>query len=212
MSLPITHLLIAYLCFHLLGFHLYPIVIISSAQIAWEGAKADGHHNAHHSLCTWHKIHMGLLSLRLGSFPIPETAKEIMADVKKWLNWFCTRSSILLPYPYTVFTTSLALLDAIILSYARCETLKHGLEARRHLQEHVASPYFCRVCGEGSSRALLKWLANSFFNVQHKLLFYYRLDVRCFDEYVNSAVEGQHSSVKTTNTGKHKQSISFLFS
>ena len=91
-------------------------------------------------------------------------------------------------------------LNTILISNARCETLKHGLEARRHLQEYVASTYFCHVCGEGTSRAILKWLANSFFNVQHKLLFYYRLHVRCFDQYVNSAVEGQHSAVKTTTT------------
>jgi hypothetical protein len=79
------------------------------------------------------------------------------------------------------------------------------MEARRHLQEFVGSPYFCHVCGEATSQALLKWLANSFFSVQHKLLFFYRLDVRCFDEYVNSAVEGQHAAVKTTNTGSYQR-------
>ena len=89
------------------------LVSIFSAQIAWEGAKADGHHNAHHSLCAWHKIHMGLLSLRLGSFPMPDIAKETMDDVKKWLNWFCTRSSILLAHPEKSFTTSLSLIQLL---------------------------------------------------------------------------------------------------
>ncbi len=108
---------------------------------------------------------------------------------------FKTSRATLIKFYHTTF------LITILISYARCETLKHGLEARRHLHEYVASPYFSHVCGEGTSRAILKWLANSFFNVQHKLLFCYRLHVRCFDEYVNSAVEGQHSAVKTTNTG-----------
>ncbi len=85
--------------------------------------------------------------------------------------------------------------------HLRCESHKQGLEARRHIQDHIASPYFLHVCGDATSQALLKWLANSFFSVQHKLLFYYRLDVRCFDEYVNSAVESQHAAIKTTNTG-----------
>ena len=80
--------------------------------------------------------------------------------------------------------------------FERCESPKHGLEARRHLQEYVGSPYFCLVCGSGTSQAILKWLANSFFSIQHKVLFYYRLHVRCFDEYVNSTVESQHSAIK----------------
>jgi hypothetical protein len=69
--------------------------------MAWDGAKADGHHNAHHCLCAWHKIHMGLHSLRLGSFPIPDSAKEVMDDVKKWLNWFCTRSFTIFSHLHT---------------------------------------------------------------------------------------------------------------
>jgi hypothetical protein len=85
--------------------------------------------------------------------------------------------------------------------WKRCESQKRGLEARRHLQEYVGSPYFCLVCGEGTSKAVLKWLTNSLFSIQHKVLFYYRQHVRCFDEYVNSAVEGQHSAIKASNTG-----------
>ena len=88
-------------------------------------------------------------------------------------------------------------------SCCRCESHQQGLEARRLIQEHLASPDFLRVCGEASSQSLLKWLANSFFSVQHKLLFYYRLDVRCFDEYVNSAIESQHAAIKSTHTGTY---------
>ena len=66
--------------------------------MAWEGAKADGVHNAHHILCAWHKVHMGLHSLRLGSFPDKERGHAAMNEVKQWLNWFCTRSSLLTYY------------------------------------------------------------------------------------------------------------------
>jgi hypothetical protein len=87
-----------------IGWVLSHVVINLPVQFAWEGAKkADGHHTAHHCLCAWHKIHMGLHSLRLGSFPILDSAKEVMDDVKKWLNWFCTRSFMItsMSHPHT---------------------------------------------------------------------------------------------------------------
>ena len=63
--------------------------------MAWEGAKADGFHNAHHVLCAWHKIHMGVHSLRLGTFPDKDKGQAAINEVKAWLNWFCTRLFIL---------------------------------------------------------------------------------------------------------------------
>ena len=103
------------------------------------------------------------------------------------------------PFTLTLFEPSPSLV--LPLSCCRCESHQQGLEARRHIQDHLASPYFLHVCGEASSQSLLKWLANSFFSVQHKLLFFYRLDIRCFDEYVNSAIESQHAAIKTTHSG-----------
>ena len=105
------------------------------------------------------------------------------------------------PFTLTLFEPSPSLV--LPLSCCRCESHQQGLEARRHIQDHLVSPYFLRVCGEASSQSLLKWLANSFFSVQHKLLFYFRLDVRCFDEYVNSAIESQHAAIKSTHTGTY---------
>jgi hypothetical protein len=84
-----------------------PVFINFPVQMAWEGAKADGHHTAHHCLCAWHKIHMGLHSLRLGSFPIPASAKKVIDDVKKWLNWFCTRSFMFMSDPHTCLSIPL---------------------------------------------------------------------------------------------------------
>ena len=118
----------------------------------------------------------------------------------RWSNGWTGSVPGHLSLPITITTYSLPSY-LLPVSHSRCESDKQGLEARRRIQDHLASPYFLHVCGDATSQALLKWLANSFFSVQHKLLFYYRLDVRCFDEYVNSAVESQHAAIKTTNTG-----------
>jgi hypothetical protein len=51
--------------------------------MAWEGAKAVGFHNAHHVLCAWHKIHMGIHSLRLGTFPDKDKGRAAINEVKE---------------------------------------------------------------------------------------------------------------------------------
>ena len=106
--------------------------------------------------------------------------------------------------------------------------MAYAKEATRQLNMFVASPYFVDVCGAYASAELLAWLANSFFLHSDSLYFCHRKvcisgsttpyvnhrpfanpslkfcitqHLRCFDEYVNSVVEGQNSAAKTTNTG-----------
>ncbi len=76
-----------------------------------------------------------------------------------------------------------------------CELTPH------QLYEYVGSSAFIDVCGAQTSATLFHWLGNSFFANSHLLLFYFRKQLRHFDEYVNSIVEEQHAAVKTSTTG-----------
>jgi hypothetical protein len=86
-----------------------------------------------------------------------------------------------------------------LMKYA--ETIEESNVATRNLYAYVKGRVFITHCGQAASDALSAWLANSFFNVENKLLFYFRKNLRHFDEYVNSLCEGQNSAMKTTSTG-----------
>ncbi len=65
----------------------------------------------------------------------------------------------------------------------------------------VGSNLFLGACGKHASDAILAWLANNFFVHAESLFFAYKINLRCFDEYVNSVVEQQNGAVKTKATG-----------
>jgi hypothetical protein len=105
----------------------------------------------------------------ISTFTKPLEGKLMFREVKTWLQMFCTKY----------------------------ETIAHAQEATRQLNMFVGSAIFVDTCGRHASDAILAWLANSFFVHAESLFFAYRKHLRCFDEYVNSVVEQQHSAVKT---------------
>jgi hypothetical protein len=64
----------------------------------------------------------------------------------------------------------------------------------------VGSNIFIEACGKHASEAILAWLANNFFVHAESVFFSYRINLRCFDEYVNTIVEQQNGAVKTVMT------------
>ena len=85
-----------------------------------------------------------------------------------------------------------------------CKSVETQAEALRSIADlylYCESDVFIISCGEVASARLTFWLRNSFFNVEGQLLFWHRVQLRHFDEYVNSVCEGQNSAAKSTNTG-----------
>jgi hypothetical protein len=81
------------------------------------------------------------------------------------------------------------------------ETESEAYVSTDNLFQFVVGDAFMANCGAFASSVMSEWLRNSFFSVQHQLLFYHRVRMRSFDEYCNSLCEAENSAAKTTNTG-----------
>jgi hypothetical protein len=78
---------------HLYVPHLNCIVIVcrkcSQEVTAWSAARHHQIHNAAHSVCGWHKVYLGIHSLRLGSFPNKSAGRDAIHEVHKtYMVWW----------------------------------------------------------------------------------------------------------------------------
>ena len=146
---------------------------MSNEHVAFENARSAGNHNACLCSCGFHKIFLGVHKLGLGCFADRDMGRAVVGRFKEWCK-------------------------AFMKIY---ETQGEVDLARRDINAWLDSDKVRGIIGGTASASLKRWLANSFFFKQRSLFFIHRLGIRCFDEYVNSAVETQNSGLKTTNTG-----------
>ena len=82
-----------------------------------------------------------------------------------------------------------------------CETEAEAYASTQEIFAYIVGEAFTKHCGLTASKALSFWIRNSFFGISGKVLFWHRVALRHFEEYVNSLCEAENSAAKTTNTG-----------